>query len=206
MQGCQSVEGGKMKGRSRRATWFVVAVAGLVLAGCGGPIGFYRSGPPRVPAGGTFAIEPGQDVVVYGVRAKRCGITPPDFQTALAEMFTGQGSQAPEVGEVYDAGIGQRTSVPCGGPVPVRAIGYRAPEGFEGEVAMVFYGADRATVTVALPEPEPEVEPEAEPVTATEPAPLADPDVLPPEGEQQPIPEGEAGPPEDVLPDSPLNN
>lgn len=200
-----------MIGRSRRATWFVVAVAGFVLAGCGGPRGYYESGPPRVPAGGSFTIEPGQDVVVYGVRAKRCGITPPDFQTAVAEMFTGLGSQAPEVGEVYDAGLGQRTSVPCGGPVPVRAIGYRAPEGFEGEVAMVFYGGDRATVTVALPEPEPEPEVEPEPVTATEPAPLADPDVAPPAGEeppadQQPIPEGEAGPPDDVLPDSPLNN
>lgn len=189
-----------------------LAVAGVVLAtaGCGGPRGYYESGPPRVPAGGSFAIEPGQDVVVYGVRSKYCGMEPPSFEIASQEMFSGEGSQAPATGEVYDAGLAQRVSPPCGGTVPVRAIGYRAPEGFEGEVSMVFYGVDQATVTVALPEPEPEPEeePEAEPVedpeAVSEPAPLPDPDVVP-SSEQEPIPEGETGPPESPLEEPPAN-
>jgi hypothetical protein len=190
-----------------------VAVVALGLAGCGGgPRGFYESRPPKTPAGGSFAIEPGQDVVVYGVRAKRCGIAPPDFVTAAEEMFSGEGSQAPQAGEVFDAGLGQRVSVPCGGSVPVRAIGYRAPAGFEGEVTMVFYGSDQAVVTVAVPkpEPEPESEPEPEPVTATEPAPLPDAEVTPPAGEEpapgdKPIPEGEGGAPDDAGPSSQSN-
>lgn len=195
----------------RRHRWsagaLAVAVVVLATAGCGGPRGYYESGPPRVPAGGDFTIQPGDEVVVYGVRSKYCGMEPPTFETASQEMFSGEGSQGPAVGEVYDAGIGQRVSVPCGGTVPVRAIGYRAPEGFEGEVPMVFYGTDRATVTVALPEPEPEAEPESEPALnpeePSEPAPLPDPDVQPPSEDQGPIPEGEAGPPESPLNEAP---
>lgn len=172
------------------------------LAGCGGgPRGFYASDPPRIPLGGSFTVEPGQEVIVYGVRAKRCGMQPPAFEAAAGEMFGGEGSQAPSAGEVYDAGTGQSVAVLCGGTVPVRAIGYRAPADFEGEVAMVFYGTDRATVTVARPpEPSDEAPPAVEPEAATEPAPLADPSVTPPGGEQAapdsaPVPEGEPGPP-----------
>ena len=176
---------------------------GVGLAGCGGgPRGFYASDPPRIPLGGSFTIEPGQDVVVYGVRSQRCGMQPPAFETAAGEMFAGTGSQGPTVGEVYDAGTGQTVAVLCGGTVPVRAIGYRAPADFEGEVAMTFYGTDQATVTVArAPEPEPEAEAAPpEPVTATEPAPLPDATIEPPPGgepnlENTPVPEGEAGPP-----------
>ncbi len=165
-----------------------LAVAGVVLAtaGCGGPRGYYESGPPRVPAGGAFTIEPGQEVVVYGVRSKYCGMTPPTFETASQEMFSGEGSQSPATGQVYDAGIGQRVSVPCGGTVPVRAIGYRAPEGFEGEVSMVFYGVDQATVTVAPPPPPPEPEPEEEPEAEAEPEAAPEPDAAP---EAEPAPE-----------------
>ncbi|MGE5767397.1 MAG: hypothetical protein ACM35H_09415 [Bacteroidota bacterium] len=170
------------------------------LAGCGGgPRGFYASDPPRIPLGGSFTVEPGQDVVVYGVRSRNCGMQPPSFETAAGEMF-GEGSQGPAAGEVYDAGTGQSVAVLCGGTVPVRAIGYRAPADFEGEVTMTFYGTDQATVTVARP-PEPEEEPApAEPVTATEPAPLPDATVEPPPSEvpdleNTPVPEGEAGPP-----------
>lgn len=151
-----------MKGLRWRAGALALAVVGLAAAGCGGPRGYYESGPPRVPAGGSFTIEPGQEVVLYGVRAKRCGMEPPSFETASQEMFSGEGSEAPAAGEVYDAGIGQRVIVACGGTVPVRAIGYRAPEGFEGDVSMVFYGIDQATVTVALPAPEPEEQPDSE--------------------------------------------
>lgn len=200
-----------MRGHRWGATALVVAGALLALSACGGPRGYYSSGPPRVPAGGAFTIEPGQEVVVYGVRAQRCGMTPPAFEAAAAEMFTGEGSQAPEVGEVYDAGDGQRDSVLCGGRVPVRAVGYRPPEGFEGEVTMVFYGVDQATVTVRRPpepeaegEPEAEPEPEAAPAAESEPAPLPDPDVVPPSG-QGPIREGESGPQNGPLKDPPLN-
>lgn len=165
-----------MRGLGLGARALAVAVLLMLVAGCGGPRGFYASGPPRVPAGGVFAIEPGQDVVVYGVRARRCSMAPPTFETASQEMFSGEGSQAPEVGEVYDAGEGQRVSVPCGGSVPVRAIGFRAPADFEGEVTMVFYGADQTTITVARPpepEPEPEAAPEVESAPEAEPAPEA---------------------------------
>ena len=197
-----------MRGLRWSAGALAVAVVVLATAGCGGPRGFYESGPPRVPAGGAFTIEPGADVVVYGVRSKFCGMEPPSFETASQEMFSGQGAQGPAAGEVYDAGIGQRVSVPCGGTVPVRSIGYRAPESFEGEVTMVFYGVDRATVTVAppAPEPAPESEPQEpalDPAEPSEPAPLPDPDVVPP-AEEGPVPEGEAGPPDDTLQDSPL--
>jgi hypothetical protein len=99
---------------------------------------------------------------------------PPAFEVAAAEMFSAEGAQGPASGEVYDAGTGQSVAVLCGGTVPVRAIGYRAPADFEGEVPMVFYGTDQATVTVARP-PEPEPEPEAAP-------------------EEEPAPEGEAAP------------
>src|SRR5690606_20623979 len=151
------------------------------LAGCGsGPRGFYASDPPRIPLGGSFTVEPGQSVVVYGVRARNCGMEPPSFETAAAEMFAGANAHGPAAGEVYDAGTGQSVAVLCGGTVPVRAVGYRAPADFEGEVTMPFYGIDRATVTAARP-PEPEEEPAApEPVTATEPAPLPDTTVEPP--------------------------
>src|SRR3546814_10308051 len=85
-------------------------------------------------------------------------------------MCSGAGSQAPATGEVYDAGTGQSVVVLCGGTVPVRAVGYRAPADFEGEVSMVFYGTDQAMVTVARPaEPAEEAVPAAEPDTATEP-------------------------------------
>lgn len=162
-----------MRGHRWGARALAIAVVMLAAAGCGGPRGFYESGPPRVPAGGSFTVEPGGQVIVYGVRARRCGMEPPTFETAAGEMFSGAGSQAPEVGEVFDAGLGQRNSVPCGGSVPVRAIGWRAPEGFEGEVSMVFYGVDQAIVTVARPpepEPEPESEPEPEPGAEAAPA------------------------------------
>ncbi|MGF1628380.1 MAG: hypothetical protein ACFCUT_02815 [Kiloniellaceae bacterium] len=145
--------------------WSAVALGlALGLAACGGgPRGFYASDPPRIPLGGSFTVEPGQQVVVYGVRSRHCGMQPPAFETAAAEMFNAEGAQGPASGEIYDAGTGQSVAVLCGGTVPVRAIGYRAPADFEGEVAMVFYGTDRATVTVALPaEPEPEPEPESE--------------------------------------------
>jgi len=202
-----------MRGHRWGAAALVLAGALLALSACGGPRGYYSSGPPRVPTGGAFTIEPGQDVVVYGVRAKRCGMTPPTFESAAGEMFSGEGSQAPEVGQVYDAGDGQRDSVRCGGRVPARAIGYRPPEGFEGEVTMVFYGVDQATVLVRRPpEPAPEgeagaeaePEPEIAPAAESEPAPLPDPDVLPPSG-QGPIREGEAGPPESPLTGPPVN-
>ena len=195
-----------MRGYQKGASAFAVAVVMLATAGCGGgPRGFYESGPPRIPLGGSFTIEPGKDVVVYGVRSKRCGMEPPSFETALGEMFSGEGSQGPSVGEVYDAGIGQSVAVLCGGTVPVRAIGYRAPEAFEGDVPMTFFGIDRATVTVAAPKPESEPAPEVAPEAASEPAPLPDPDVVPPPGEEPaagntPIPEGEAGPPADAIP------
>src|SRR3546814_16859335 len=70
--------------------------------------------------------------------------------------------------------------------VPVRAVGYRAPADFEGEVSMVFYGTDQAMVTVARPaEPAEEAVPAAEPDTATEPAPLPDYEITPPAGEDR---------------------
>ena len=198
-----------MRRHCRSALALVLAVG---LAGCGGgPRGFYASDPPRIKLGGNFTIEPGQEIIVYGVRSKRCGMQPPAFEVVAGEMFGGEGSQGPSAGEVYDAGTGQSLAVLCGGTVPVRAVGYRAPADFEGEVAMVFYGTDQATVTVARPpepepEPEPEAEPEvepepeAEPGAATEPAPLPDTTVEPPAGEEPapgnaPIPEDEPGPP-----------
>lgn len=186
----------------RRHCWSALAlVVATGLAGCGGgPRGFYASDPPRIPLGGNFTVEPGQEVVIYGVRSRRCGMQPPAFETASGEMFAGETSQGPAVGAVYDAGTGQSVAVLCGGTVPVRAIGYRAPDDFEGEVTMTFYGTDRATVTIARA-PEPEEEPAAsEPVTATEPAPLPDPAVEPPPGDvpppaNTPVPEAEPGPP-----------
>jgi hypothetical protein len=216
----------------RGLRWSALAlVTAAGLAGCGtGPRGFYASDPPRIPLGGSFTIEPGQEVIVYGVRAQPCGMTPPTFETAAGEMFAGEGAQGPAVGQVYDAGTGQNVAVLCGGTVPVRAIGYRAPENFEGEVAMTFYGTDQATVTVALPpepEPEPEegaesetqpeaepgVEPEAAPEAApaapagepaSEGAPVVEPPppaVPVPEVESAPLPgEEEALPEEEVLP------
>ena len=198
-----------MKGSLKGASAIAAAVVMLATASCGGgPRGFYESGPPRVPLGGNFTVEPGKKVVVFGVRSKYCGMEPPSFETAQGEMFSGPGSQGPAVGEVYDAGIGQAVAVLCGGSVPVRAIGYQAPEGFEGEVAMSFYGGDQATVTVAAPKPdeEPAEEPALNPDEPSEPAPLADPDVTPPNQEKpEPIPE--AGPPEDAGPQGPqLNN
>jgi len=188
----------------RRHCWSALAlILAAGLAGCGGgPRGFYASDPPRIPLGGSFTVEPGQDVIVYGVRSKRCGMEPPTFETASGEMFAGAASEGPSAGSVYDAGTGQSVAVLCGGTVPVRAIGYRAPDDFEGEVTMTFYGADQATVTVArAPDPEAEEKPAtSEPVTASEPAPLADPAVEPPPGDapapaNTPVPEAEPGPP-----------
>jgi hypothetical protein len=184
-----------MKGASALAA----AVLMLATASCGGgPRGFYESGPPRVPLGGSFTVQPGKKVVVYGVRSKYCGMEPPAFETAAGEMFNGPGSQGPSVGEVYDAGIGQSVAVLCGGTVPVRAIGYQAPEDFEGDVAMTFYGSGQATVTVAAPKPEaaPAEEPALNPTEPSEPAPLPDPDVTPPpETPKTNIPEGQITPP-----------
>lgn len=171
----------------RGLRWSALAlVTAAGLAGCGtGPRGFYASDPPRIPLGGSFTVEPGQEVIVYGVRARLCGMTPPTFETAAGEMFSGEGSQGPEVGQVYDAGTGQNVAVLCGGTVPVRAIGYRAPENFEGEVTMTFYGTDQATVTVALP-PEPGSEEEAEPESAPEATPESPP-AEEPAGEGAPV-------------------
>jgi hypothetical protein len=160
-----------MRGHRWGARALAVAVAALAAAGCGAiPSSTFRDAPARIPGGGTFIVEPGEDVIIYGVRARRCGMPPPTFETAAGEMFSGEGAQGPQAGEVFDAGTGQRVAVLCGGQVPVRAIGYRAPEGFEGEVTMVFYGTDQATVTVARPpEPEPE-EPEEDAEDEAEPA------------------------------------
>lgn len=173
-----------MRGLGWSALALVTAVG---LTGCGsGPRGFYASDPPRIPLGGSFTIEPGQEVVVYGVRARRCGMTPPTFETAAGEMFAGENSQGPEVGQVYDAGTGQNVAVLCGGTVPVRAIGYRAPENFEGEVTMIFYGTDQAVVTVALP-PEPESEPEEGTEPAAEETPPEEPPAEEPAAEGAPV-------------------
>src|SRR3546814_13271883 len=103
----------------RRHCWSALALVlglGLAgsLAGCGGPRGFYASDPPRIPLGGNFTVQPGQEVIVYGVRSKRCGMEPPAFEAAAGEMFSGAGSQAPATGEVYDAGTGQSVVVLCG--------------------------------------------------------------------------------------------
>src|SRR3546814_16009133 len=83
----------------RRHCWSALALVlglGLAgsLAGCGGPRGFYASDPPRIPLGGNFTVPPGQEVIVYGVRSKRCGMEPPAFEAAAGEMFSGAGSQA----------------------------------------------------------------------------------------------------------------
>src|SRR3546814_9383598 len=88
----------------RRHCWSALALVlglGLAgsLAGCGGPRGFYASDPPRIPLGGNFTVQPGQEVIVYGVRSKRCGMEPPAFEAAAGEMFSGAGSQAPATGE-----------------------------------------------------------------------------------------------------------
>ena len=197
-----------MRGQPRSALALVLA---LGLAGCGGgPRGFYASDPPRIPLGGSFTVEPGQEVVVYGVRSKYCGMPPPTFETAAGEMFNAANAQGPAAGEVYDAGTGQSNVVLCGGTVPVRAIGYRAPEDFEGEVTMTFYGTDQATVTVArpsAPEAESAEEPVLNPNEPSEPAPLPDPDVTPPSQEpSEAIPEGQMGPPGTELPGTEPNN
>src|SRR3546814_20394131 len=89
---------------------------------------------------------------------------PPAFEAAAGEMFSGAGSQAPATGEVYDAGTGQSVVVLCGGTVPARAVGYRAPADFEGEVSMVFSGPAQAMVTVDRP-----ADPAEERVSASEP-------------------------------------
>jgi len=171
-----------MRGHRRSAVALGLA---LGLAACGGgPRGFYASDPPRIPLGGSFTVEPGEAVIVYGVRSRLCGMQPPSFETAAAEMFNADGAQGPASGEIFDAGTGQSVAVLCGGTVPVRAIGYRAPADFEGEVPMVFYGTDQATVTVARP-PEPEPEPEAAPEAEPDAAPEAEPDAAP-EAEPQP--------------------
>src|SRR3546814_18607191 len=75
----------------RRHCWSALALVlglGLAgsLAGCGGPRGFYASDPPRIPLGGNFTVQPGQEVIVYGVRSKRCGMEPPAFEAAAGEM------------------------------------------------------------------------------------------------------------------------
>src|SRR3546814_1255264 len=74
----------------RRHCWSALALVlglGLAgsLAGCGGPRGFYASDPPRIPLGGNFTVQPGQEVIVYGVRSKRCGMEPPAFEAAAGE-------------------------------------------------------------------------------------------------------------------------
>src|SRR3546814_13000005 len=74
----------------RRHCWSALALVlglGLAgsLAGCGGPRGFYASDPPRIPLGGNFTVQPGQDVIVSGVRSKRCGMEAPAFEAARSE-------------------------------------------------------------------------------------------------------------------------
>src|SRR3546814_16977778 len=122
----------------RRHCWSALALVlglGLAgsLAGCGGPRGLYASDPPRIPLGGNFPVQPAQEVIVYRLRSKRCGMEPPAFEAAAGEMFRGAGSQAPATGALSAARIGQSVVVLCGGTVPGRAVGYPTPAECSGE-------------------------------------------------------------------------
>src|SRR3546814_17979878 len=102
----------------RGQLWGAVALVrglGLAggLAGCGGPRGFYASDPPRIPLGGSFTVAPGGDVVVYGVRSKRCGMQPPAFAAAAGEMLAGADSQGPSDGRSEERRVGKECVSTC---------------------------------------------------------------------------------------------
>src|SRR3546814_16604094 len=95
----------------RGQLWGAVALVlglGLAggLAGCGGPRGFYASDPPRIPLGGSVTVAPGGDVVVYGVRPKRCGMKTPDFGEAAGARFAGADS-------TEERGVGKECGCRC---------------------------------------------------------------------------------------------
>ena len=113
--------------------------APAAVAGTKTPVG-------RTPSGGSFKVESGSEVIIYGVRGPSCGLPVPDFNVVMTEF-----SKLPSEGTLYDAGVGRRNSVGCGRVVPVRAIGYLSPpDGFSGKFTIVSYCSDRATVRAVV--------------------------------------------------------
>ena len=102
----------------------------------------------ELPAYGEFVVRQGKERWIYGARGRCEADRAPRFNEIKDFLFRDSGSQPPQHGELYDAGVGYRYSGRCGGTVPARAIGYRAPADFEGREELVFYGSDEITVIV----------------------------------------------------------
>ena len=128
----------------------VAAILGIVLAGpvpvwgqeqssqCVG----YVSGESE-----DFEIEPGQCVIIQGIR-KRCSKTgAPNFARLMRSSRVV--STHPKNGTLSDGGIDMRGSRSCDGYVDVRVIVYRPNPGFIGkDVVEFFRGKEVITITV----------------------------------------------------------
>lgn len=101
----------------------------------------------ELSAGGTFRMRPGESGTIYGVRARGCMDPAPSFSSALHHLRSSGFSLDPEIGELYDAGVGYRPSLRCKGPIPARALGIKLNPNFSGQADLWFW-SDKVTLIV----------------------------------------------------------
>lgn len=98
-------------------------------------------------AGGAFKLKPGESRWIYAARGRRCTDPAPKFSDVMANLKQRGFTFSPEIGELYDAGVGYRTSDTCPGNVDVRAIGIKLNPNFTGQADLWFW-TDKVTLIV----------------------------------------------------------
>lgn len=101
----------------------------------------------ELSAGGTFRMKAGESGTIYGARARSCMDPAPSFSGAITHLRSYGFSLSPEIGELYDAGVGYRDSLSCRGPVSARAIGIKLNPDFSGQADLWFW-TDKVTLIV----------------------------------------------------------
>jgi hypothetical protein len=87
----------------------------------------------------NVSLKVGATIIIHGVRADSCGAPAPSWANAAGRL------PPSSLGIFLDGGPGTRTSIACGGPVPARAVRFKAVKA--GTEILTIEG-DKTTITV----------------------------------------------------------
>ena len=130
--------------RSKLTT--VAVVLGTILTGSVPVWGVEHCAGYAAGESENFEINPGQCVIIQGIRNKCDKMGAPTFARIIASPRVV--STHPKNGTLSDGGIGSRDSQSCGGDVDVRIIVYTPNPGFVGEDYVEFFSDEAITITV----------------------------------------------------------